>query len=333
MSAAASACNAMHSRLAAWRERALQLAEARLPALTRYRRAEPLPIELHRRRIYVLPTHFGLGFGLMLATMLLGALNFNNNAALLLTFMIAGAVLISLHATVRNLDRLRLTAVQADPAHAGASLRIELRFVPDDGRARERLEVALAGTPAQRFDLGAEGSTVTLATHALRRGWRPVGRLTLATQYPFGLFRAWSVLHPQRDLLVLARAEAGHPPLPSGGGHESERRRAQQGEDWSGLRDYRSGDARRLIAWKASARQERLLVKELQDPSARHLVFDHAQTGLTDPERRIERLTRWVIDASSRQLGFTLLLPGRQLGPDRGAAHRAQCLRDLALLP
>ncbi|HXD37208.1 MAG TPA: DUF58 domain-containing protein, partial [Rhodanobacter sp.] len=43
-------------------QRAQQLAERRLPSLTRYRRAEKLPIELHRRRIYIVPTGFGLGF-------------------------------------------------------------------------------------------------------------------------------------------------------------------------------------------------------------------------------------------------------------------------------
>ena len=46
-----------------WREALIARAERRLPALTRFRGPEPLPIELHRRRIYILPTKSGVGFG------------------------------------------------------------------------------------------------------------------------------------------------------------------------------------------------------------------------------------------------------------------------------
>ena len=70
--------------LARWRDNLMRLAERRLPALTRYRQSEPLPIRLHPRRVYILPTRFGLGFAVLLMAMLIGALNFNNNPALLL---------------------------------------------------------------------------------------------------------------------------------------------------------------------------------------------------------------------------------------------------------
>ena len=40
----------------------LRRAERRLPSLTRLRSPEALPIVLHRRRIYIVPTGFGLGF-------------------------------------------------------------------------------------------------------------------------------------------------------------------------------------------------------------------------------------------------------------------------------
>ena len=46
------------------------------------------PFELEYRHIFVLPTKFGLGFGFMLLLMALGALNFNNNMALMLVFLL-----------------------------------------------------------------------------------------------------------------------------------------------------------------------------------------------------------------------------------------------------
>jgi hypothetical protein len=72
-------------------QRLQRWAERRLPALTRYRRPESLPIELHRRRIYIVPSGFGIGFSVLLLVMLVGALNYANNAALLLTCLLGAA--------------------------------------------------------------------------------------------------------------------------------------------------------------------------------------------------------------------------------------------------
>ena len=65
---------------AALRERA----RARFDAWAKRRMPDALPARFDRRRIYVLPTKFGLFFAALLATMGVGALNYNNNPALLL---------------------------------------------------------------------------------------------------------------------------------------------------------------------------------------------------------------------------------------------------------
>ena len=60
------------------------------------RAPETLPVRLDRRRIYLLSTRFGLFFGVLLLAMGLGALNYNNNPALLLMLLLAGAANTSL---------------------------------------------------------------------------------------------------------------------------------------------------------------------------------------------------------------------------------------------
>jgi uncharacterized protein (DUF58 family) len=313
-------------------QRLLQFAERRLPALTRYRRSEPLPIRLHARRIYILPTAFGMLFGTMLVVMLLGALNFGNNAALLLTFALAGAVQISLPRTVRHLDRVELSAVRANAVHAGEDAVLRLHLRAPDGRRRPRLAIA-SGERSHRFDLGDDIPVPALAVPTQRRGWQPVGRLTLSSTFPFGLFRAWSVLHPEARILVYPRPEAQSPPLPRHAAQAPGALLGVTGDDWHGLREYRGGDPTRLIAWKASARQDRLLVREYETPRNDELVLDHGALSALDPETRIARLTRWVLDAAAANLSFKLILPTQSLGPARGEEHLAACLRELALLP
>jgi uncharacterized protein (DUF58 family) len=320
---------------ALWRPRweaLLRYAERRLPALTRYREVEPLPIALHSRRVYILPTGFGLFFGATLVTMLLGALNFNNNSALLLTFLTAGAVFTSLTRTVANLARLELATLRALPVHAGQPVTLVLGFATRDGREHPVCAVATAGA-VREFDLAAGGGQVELALPTRRRGWLQIGRITLSTEYPLGMFRAWSVLNPDHPVLVYPAPEAQAPPLPRGVVREGRARPLPGGDDWQGLRDFRVGDARRLVAWKPSARHDRLLVKEFATPQADELLLDYDRLGGLAHEQRIARLTRWVLDAAHGQVPFTLLLPGVRVGPGHDAHHVERCLRELALLP
>ena len=77
MAATRDAVERFGDRMAAW-------------ALVRPKKPESLPVRIGRNRIYVLPTGFGLFLGAMLVTMLVGGLNYNNNPALLLVFLLAG---------------------------------------------------------------------------------------------------------------------------------------------------------------------------------------------------------------------------------------------------
>jgi hypothetical protein len=62
-----------------------------------------LPLTLSRRRLYILPTRAGVGFGLLLVLMLVAGLNYANSIALFLTFLLAGFTLVTLHQCHRNL--------------------------------------------------------------------------------------------------------------------------------------------------------------------------------------------------------------------------------------
>ncbi|KFN50418.1 DUF58 domain-containing protein [Arenimonas composti] len=305
---------------------------SRLP-LVQPRRGEALPVAIGRKRIYILPTGFGLFLATMLATMILGGLNYNNNPALLLAFLIAAVSFNSLVQAHLTLSGSRLTSLHAEPVHAGQPLAMRLTFEAQGRRHREGLELR-SGDDEVFFALPpGERVEVTLALPTRRRGWIAPGRLRLSTVRPFGLARAWSWLQPQRPLLVYPAAEAEAVPLPDSGGDGQSRRSRTHGEQPLHLRDYRPGDAQRQIAWKASARADRLLVREYESSAAREVELDwFALTTLTH-EQRIRRLTRWVLEAERQAIRYRLRLPGQAIGPGRGADHRHACLRALALLP
>lgn len=318
-----------------WRRlqhRASAWAERKLPALTRHRRAEALPVVLDRRRIYTVPTRFGFSFALLLLVMLLGALNYGNNAAILLTCLLAATAGASLFFGFRNLSGLRLTGLRAGEAHAGETIAVELQFAPGlRNRASLRCEHA---EQAIHFALPmGEDGRVVLNLLADRRGWWRPGRIGIATDYPLGLFVAWSWMHPDRSVLVFPRIESDPPPLPFDASAAGEQPANAGDDDYSGLREYRPSDPPRRIAWKASAHRDDLLVRESERQTGRSLVLDYVQLRGLDHEARIARLTAWVLIAEAQQAAYALLLPDNRIDAAVGPAQRANCLRALALLP
>lgn len=312
-------------------QRIQRLAERRLPSLTRYRQPETLPIELHRRRIYIIPTGFGITFSVLLLVMLVGALNYANNAALLLTCLLGAASAASMLVAFRSLDGLRLEQIRAHHAIAGQPLEITLTFTSTRARSAIRLDLEQSTTA---FAAGATSSTeVALTISTVQRGWQPLPRIRVWSTWPLGLFRAWSWLHPDLSVLVWPRPELAGPP-PRGLAEADQHMRLHQGDDLAALRDYRAGDPQRHIAWKASASHDRLLVKDFEQPQDRpHWQLDWRQLAGMDKESRISRLARWVGEAQAQRRSYSLWLPEKSIPIGSGPQHYAHCMSSLAELP
>lgn len=304
--------------------------QRRIPGLARGRAPESLPVTLDRNRVYIVPTRAGLGFAVLLAAMLTGALNYQNNSALLLTCMLGAALASSMLLTWRELHDLTLRSLHADHGFCDARLPIHLAFA-DDGRARPGLHVALDDLE-QPCALGRGVSRTTVTAPTDSRGWMPLPRMRFSSTLPFGLFRAWSWITPDQYVLVYPRIlRDGRPPAHN----DDPKARITGGDEFAGLREYHVGDPIRHVAWKASARHDQLLVREFDRAApGQPLCFDWRTLSGLDRETRISRLTGWVCDAYAAARPWVLILEDRRaLGPGSDAAHYHHCLTALAELP
>jgi uncharacterized protein (DUF58 family) len=289
-------------------------------------------IALQRRRIYILPTRFGLAFGAMVFAMLLGSLNYGASLGFALTFLLTGLGLVVMHHCHNNLLGLSVRFLGAAPVFAGERAEFRLALGNESQQGRPEIELGHGEHHAGPIDVEALASeTVRLGVATERRGWHTLGRFRIETYHPARLFRAWTWVHMDARCLVYPRLAAPGRELPVGAddGHDG---RANAGEeDFAGLRAAAPTDPPQRIAWKAYARSDTLLLKEFSSGATPACRLDWDMLPELDVESRLSQLARWLVEADQAGRSIGLRIPGAELPLGSGPAHLAACLEALAL--
>lgn len=295
---------------------------------------EPAPIRLTQRRIFLLPTRYGVFFAAVLLVMLGGSINYGLSLGFVLTFLLGSMAIVSIVHAFRNLSGLEVRVQPVGATFAGETARFEVTFANPRRLPRFAVSVAHPGTTPQSTDCPALASGVcVLRLPAPARGRLYPGRLTVFTRYPLGLFYAWAYVEPDRFALVYPRPEATLVPVPTGDSAQGRQTSPAAGQDdFAGLRAWHVGDSPQRIAWKAVARGQGLLTKQFVGESGSQVWLEWSQTpAALGVEGRLSRLARWVIEADGTGTAFGLRLPGRTLPPASGEAQRTAALETLAL--
>lgn len=303
--------------------------------LRRVRRV-PGPIEISRRRVYIVPTRFGYVFALMGLVMLLGAMNYSNSMGFALTFLLGALALVGMHHTHANLVGVQLRAGRTQPIFAGEVAHFEIQI--GNSAARPRYSIAVSWPrdplPPVPADLPALGSaTLRIAKAATRRGVLPAGVFSVSTEFPLGLFHAWTWAELEMSCLVYpAPAPPGREP-PAASGAIGQRPSHAAGQDeFSGLRNYQRGDPMKSVHWKSLPKSPSApMVKQFTELLDQELWLDWNMLPELDTEARLSQLTRWVLDAEGLRHAYGLRLPNLVIPPARGELHQHECLRALAL--
>src|SRR3974390_3857846 len=97
------------------------------------------PLVISGRRVYILPTRLGLFYTGMLFAMLIGAMNYGNNLALGLTFVLGSLALVAMHYCHRNLAGLMVSSAVTDAVFAGQEARFRIALENISNVARHEL--------------------------------------------------------------------------------------------------------------------------------------------------------------------------------------------------
>ena len=308
--------------------------------LFQLRDGEPGEVTLTSRRVFIVPTRAGLSFTLLLLIMLIGALNYNLGLGFALTFFTAACAVADMVLTAKNLALLKLAPGRAQAVFAGDEAQFELRLANPTRLDRYAIWLGFQGHGAPRHaaDVAAGGaSVVVLSAPTRERGWLNAPRIQLTTRFPLGLFKAWSYWQPDLRVLVYPVPETPAQPLPSHGAASEDGHGTVGLDNFAGIRNYRQGDPMRHLAWRQIARHDpslggQLVTKHFEGGAVAELALDFADLPpRLDLELKLSRMTQWVLEAERRALPYTFRLAQHAYGPALGDAHRAACLRALAL--
>ncbi|TFZ08974.1 DUF58 domain-containing protein [Ramlibacter humi] len=295
-------------------------------------------LTLTQRNVYILPTRPGLMLAATLLVLLVASINYQLNLGYLLTFLLAGSAVVGMHVCHATLRGLTLALSPPDPVFAGQNA--PLRILLTNERKSPRFGIGLAVLDADHDDRWAwtdvprqSTATVSVAFQPQRRGLHHVPPLTAETRFPLGTFRVWTVWRPAAQVLVYPSPEPLPPPLPEGEPRPGTAgpSRVQNAGEFDGVRGYRRGDPLKLVVWKKAAKSDELVSRDTQQSQRRELWLDFSRCGPNDSEARIARLAAWVVQADKLGLDYGLRLPGVEIRPESGEAHRRRCLEALAL--
>jgi uncharacterized protein (DUF58 family) len=182
------------------------------------------------------------------------------------------------------------------------------------------------------------GNVVELQQLAVQRGLMLAPRLLIASDYPLGLWRAWS--RPDLTLQCLVYPRPVTCKLPDDfyhrrGSHSGAFQSAllQGNDDFAGLREYQQGDTARQIHWQSLARGQGLQTRQFVREQQPELILDWDMYPGRDSAQILGCLCYQVLQFSRRQMPVGLRLPGTFESPGSGDAHKHRLLAALAMYP
>jgi len=295
---------------------------------------------LTRKKIYIIPTQQGFLFAFILLVMLLGAINYNNSMAYMLTFLLGSVGLVSILHTHRMLLGLKVEVGKVAPVFAGDSARFQILINNYGYSTRQALVFQIKPLKNKTFQSDSvtidvpsnQRTAVTLSMPTVKRGRIFLERVMVYSRFPLGLFHAWAYLDLDASLVVYPRP-VGNEELPKGAFENQGQNTALigSGDDFIGYREYQLGDSPQHIDWKAVAREKGWLIKQFGGADISQVWLTWNDVNNLELEVALSQLCLWVVRADNQAIHYGLKIGNHTFQPATGGQHREQCLKTLAL--
>ena len=291
-------------------------------------------VSLDKSRVYIVPTRNGMIYSLLLLCLLLGAINYAKSLGFMLTFLLAALAIVAMLMTWRNLVGLYIQGMAVQPVYAGQTATFTIQIKNHDINQRYAIGVQNNEQWIDVVDVAPNQSQfLKLNRQIPKRGYFRYGRVKIQSEFPLGLFVAWTWV--DLDMQVLAYPSPKNNPTPprltsdqAGDDASSDHEGL---DEFSSLDKYREGDNFRHISWKMAARTDKLYSKKFTGGQPIQQWIDWETIAQPQLEKRLSIMTSMILNAQQTGRSYGLRLPGKQIQLGQGLEHQHACLQALAL--
>ncbi|TRY29328.1 DUF58 domain-containing protein [Aliiglaciecola sp. M165] len=312
--------SAMQSRIAIWLDR-------RIPAARRFK--------LNHRTIFIFPSRFGgLYLFLCLGLFLLGT-NYQNNLMILLCYFLISLFLINLLAAYFNFSNLDIQLGKVQNSFAGDNIQVPIWFNHRDKESHGKIHLSFwRHREKTSVDLDALANPAFIALACPQRGRLPLPRVTFSSYFPLGLYRCWTHLAFQSDIVVYPKP-VRCPIRLENKSDEQEQHHASVSvkghDDFDTLAPYKQGEPLYHVAWKQVAKGQGMLSKQFSHETGASGWLMMPKVASENLELTLSQLCYQVMELSRKNQRFGLDLGNSKIAPDSGNDHQKNCLIALAL--
>src|SRR5881397_3454201 len=288
----------------------------------------------------------GVRFLLLTLAVGVAALNTGNNLLYLLLAMMLSLIVMSGILSEQCLRHLVIRRWIPDRVFANSPTPVALSLTNRKPRLPSFSLRVLDVVEGKTVDRGIHvlhlpaGASVTQSYPILfpRRGRHRIEGIKVQTRFPFGLFIKVAHVPVSSDLVVYPALQ----PLPDGFlhdlavlGHDQAVSRRGQGVGLYNLREYLPGDDSRMIHWKTSARQARLMVRETETEDLRQVTLALPTAipaeGLPSFEQAVSLTASLAAYFQEQGFAISLLVGEQEILHGVGEEHLYHMLHVLAL--
>lgn len=298
---------------------------------TKHRCPNGNPQALHSHAIYILPSKFGLVFGVAVLSLFTGAINYQMSTIFLMTFLLGVIGLVSAWEAHSNLKDLSIKLISIEDTEQEKPAQITLLLQPNY-KIRYGLEFQWGNQSTIRVEkVPKEGLEFFSPIVTTQRGYFSIPPLIISSLYPFGLFRVWSYIYFDAHYYVYPQpVDPGFWPqtYPK---PNSKHKELPGDEEFYDLKQVENPWVQaNLIAWKIAAKEQGWYLKTQDSNEGECWLFKLSDTPQADLETKLQHLSFWLQSAEANHYLYGLELSQPSTNFSCGAYYLQQCLRQLA---
>lgn len=249
-------------------------------------------MEPKQTRLYCWPNRFGFTYFLVFIFMLAVGGTYQNNLVFMMAFILLALGLVTIIQTARNLRDVRLLSVTVHADDEGNETYATLVLKNEHKtKAVERIRLKLdkkwypskkpVTEEIARIEAGSL-ATARVPVH-LPSTWGilNLGRVSVGTTFPYGLFNTWFIIKSKEDVFVYPRPSLSQLAEPV---------KRDLGDDFSGHKKYEHGDSYARMDWKLAARGKGLNTKQYKSPDVDRieLIFNKDKDSVREMASRLK---------------------------------------------